>query len=189
MLSTQVGGKYHPDDNSVFRVKQTLIRLGVSVSHPLADEIKVANESHGFAFDPAMQSFSEVERHYYESIRTSDFHTVCNQFKANLGYLGNSASLEVAYAMCHERPIVVLHPLTVNDDVDSQVRSFIAGHRQHLITHDFLRATSEHNRRLLSSLHTKRVDYGVSDDDRQFIEGRTSALLDELGTETADAPA
>lgn len=90
MLSTQVGGKYHPDDNSVFRVKQALIRLGMSVSHPLADEIKVTNGEHGFAFDPAIlvQSFCEVERHYYESIWASDFHTICNQFKRNFGYLG-----------------------------------------------------------------------------------------------------
>lgn len=189
MLSTQVGGKYHPDDNSVFRVKQVLLRLGVSVSHPLADEIKAVNGERGFAFDPAMRSFCEVERHYYESIRTSDFHTVCNQFKANLGYLGSSASLEVAYAMCHGRPIVVLHPLTVNSDVDGQVRSFMAGRLQHVITHDFLRATSAHNRRLLSSLHVKQVDYGVSDEDRHLIESRARALFDELSAETVDATA
>lgn len=189
MLSTQVGGKYHPDDNSVFRVKQALIRLGVSVSHPLADEIKVINGEHGFAFDPAMHSFCEVEHHYYESIRTSDFHTVCNQFKANLGYLGGSASLEMAYAMCHWRPIVALHPVTVNVSVNSQVRSFITGRIHHLITHDFLRATSAHNQRLLSTLHAKQVDYGVSEDERNLIERRTQALFDELRVERANATA
>lgn len=189
MLSTQVGGKYHPDDNSVFLVKQALLRLGVSVSHPLADEIKVVNGDQGFAFDPARQSFCEVERHYYESIRTCDFHTVCNQFKTNFGYLGNSASLEVAYAMCHGRLIVVMHPLTVNVDVDSQVRAFLTGRLHCVITRNFLRATSARNRRFLCGLHAKQVDYGVSDVDRHLIESRASALLDELSNETANATA
>ena len=189
MLSTQVGGKYHPDDDGVFLVKRALLRLGVSVSHPLADEIKVVNGYHGFAFDPARQSFREVERDYYESIRTCDFHTVCNQFKANFGYLGNSASLEVAYAMCHGRPIVAMHPLTVNIDVYSQVRAFLTGRLHRVMTHNFLRATPAHNRRFLYGLHAKQVDYGVSDVDRYLIESRASTLLDELSDETADATA
>lgn len=189
MLRTQVGGKYHPDDDSVFQVKQVLARLGVSVSHPLADEIKVANGDHAFAFDPAIQSFCEVEHHYYESIRTSNFHTVCNQFKTNLGYLGGSASLEIAYAMCHGRPIVVLHPVTINANVDSQVQSFITPRLHHLITHNFLRATSAQNQNILSNLRAKRVDYGVCEEERCVIESRVHALLDELSTEPADATA
>jgi hypothetical protein len=189
MLSTQVGGKYHPADDSVFRVKQALIRLGVSVSHPLADEIKAANGDYGFAFDPATQSFCEVERHYYESIRTSDFHTVCNRFKANLGYLGASASLEMAYAMCHGRPIVVLHPVAVNANVNSQVRLFIACRLRHLIIHNLLQATTAQNERILSDLHAKQVNYGVSKQERHAIESRVQALLDQLSVETVDATA
>lgn len=81
--------------------------------------------------------------------------------------------------MCYGRPIVVLHPVTVNANVDSQVRSFIAGRLQCLITHDLLRATSAHNQCLLSSLHAKWVDYGVSKEERCLIEGRTQLLFDE----------
>ncbi|MGH3831599.1 MAG: hypothetical protein ACRDRS_14330 [Pseudonocardiaceae bacterium] len=180
MLSTQVGGKYHPDDDSVFRVKQVLTRLGVAVSHPLADEIKAASPDHAFAFDPSVHSFSDVECHYYESIRTSDFHTVCNRFKENLGYLGCSASLEMAYAMCHGRPIVVLHPVSINTSVDSHMRSFIMPRLYHLIIHDFLRATSAQSRHVLSNLSAKRVSYRVSEEERYVVESRTRSLLDEL---------
>ncbi len=76
MMSTQVGGKYHPDDDTVFQVKRVLSQLGVSVSHPLANEVKASKGNHVFAFDPATQSFDDVERHYYECIRTCDFHAV-----------------------------------------------------------------------------------------------------------------
>lgn len=189
MLSTQIGGKYHPDDNSVFRVKQVLTRLGVSVSHPLADEIKTTSRGRAFAFDPGVQSFCDVERHYYESIRVCDFHTVCNQFKTNLGYLGSSASLEMAYAMCQSRPIVALHPVTVNANVDSRVGAFIVARIHLVITHDFLRATPAQNERVLSNLHAKQINYGVSEQERSAIESRTHALFDELTSETADATA
>lgn len=187
MLSTQVGGKYHLEDSSVFRVKRVLTRLGVSVSHPLADEIKATNQGTAFAFDPGKQSFGDVERHYYESIRLSDFHTVCNRFKTNVGYLGASASLEMAYAMCHGRPIVVLHPVTVNANVDSQVGSFLLPRLHHLITHDFLQATAAENRRRLSRLPPELITYGVSEQERYVIESRVEALLDQLMAETADA--
>lgn len=189
MLSTQVGGKYHLEDNSVFRVKWVLTRLGVSVSHPLADEIRATNQDDAFAFDPRTRSFSDVENHYYESIRLSDFHTVCNQFKGNLGYLGASASLEMAYAMCHGRPIAVLHPVTINANVDSQVSSFLLPRLHHLIMHNFLQATMAENRRRLSSLHPGPINYGVSEQERYVIESRVQALLDQLMAETADVTA
>ncbi|MGH3549010.1 MAG: hypothetical protein ACRDQU_13045 [Pseudonocardiaceae bacterium] len=189
MLSTQIGGKYHLADDSVFKVKRVLTWLGVSVSHPLADEIKATNQNDAFAFDPRKHSFRDVEHHYYESIRLSDFHTVCNQFKADLGYLGASASLEMAYAMCYRRPIVVLHPVTINANVDSHVRLFIASRTHHLITHNFLRATSAENRHVLVSLHTKQVDYKISKHERGAIECRAQALLDQFSAETADVTA
>jgi hypothetical protein len=176
------------EDNGVFQVKQVLTRLGVSVSHPIADEIKATSQEGAFAFDPREQSFIDVERHYYESIRLSDFHTVCNQFKANFGYLGASASLEMAYAICHGRPIVVLYPVAINVNVDSHVRSFLVPRLHHLITHNFLQATTAQNQRILSNLHPRGVDYEVSEQERCSIENRAQALLDQLG-KTVDVPA
>lgn len=189
MLSTQVGGKYHLEDNSVFRVKRVLIQLGLSVSHPLADKIKITSQGDAFAFDPSMRSFRDVERDYYESVRLSDFHTVCNRFKDSLGYLGASASLEMAYAMCHGRPIVVLYPVTFSTNVDSQVKSFITPRLHHLITHNFLEATEAQNEYVLSSLPARQANYEVSEQERCAIESRVVALLDQLSIETIDVTA
>lgn len=61
-----------PDDDTIFRLKRLLSRLGVSVSHPIADEIKASAGDQGFAFDPTVMTFSEVERDYYASIKESD---------------------------------------------------------------------------------------------------------------------
>lgn len=125
MWCTQVGGKYHPDDDTVFRLKRWLSRQGVSVSHPIADVIKSSTVGHGFAFDTAAMNFGEVERHYFDSIKTSSFHVVANQFREHLGYLGASASLEVAYAMCQRRAVVLLHPPSINATVEDTVRAFL----------------------------------------------------------------
>jgi hypothetical protein len=65
----------------------------------------------------------------------------------------------------------------------------IAGRLRHLITHDFLQATTAQNVRVLSSLYAKRVNYGVSEQERHAIESRAQALLDQLSTETADVTA
>src|SRR5215475_3532271 len=161
MTCTQVGGKYHPDDDSVFRLKRRLLGLGVSVAHPIADGVSMFDGSSGFAFDLARQSFHEVEVHYYECIRTCDFHTVCNQFRDNIGYLGGSASLEMAYAMCHRRPIVALHPVTINDTVDERVRAFLTPRLPYVVVHDFLWALAGDSRDLLLRLPRRRIDYNV----------------------------
>jgi hypothetical protein len=188
-MSTQVGGKYHPDDDAVFQVKRVLSQLGVSVSHPLANEIKEFRGNRAFAFDSATRSFHDVERHYYECIRTCDFHTVCNQFKENLGYLGSSASLEMAYAMCHGRPVVALHSVTINANVDSQVRSFLAVRLHRVVMHNFLCSTVECNQQILFSLDGECADYGVTDEERRTIESHVQTLFDGLSAEEADATA
>jgi len=181
MMQSQVGGKYHPEDDSVFRVKRVLVEAGVAVSHPLADKIQASDDSHAYAFDPTQHSFGEIEQHYYDCIRTSDFHTVCNQFKDRVGYLGGSASLEVAYAMCHGRPIVALHPAAVNPDVESAVRSFLGGRLHLVVNHDFLQATRADNVRFLSQIEDTRVDYGVGPSERKTIDQLVQTLLTRIG--------
>ncbi len=177
MLRTQVGGKYHPDDDSVFRVKSLLTRLGVAVSHPIADEIKALAGGHGFAFNPAQYSFAEVERDYYHRIEVCDFHTVCNQFKTQLGYLGSSASLEIAYAMRHRRPIVLLHAPDIATSVDSFVRDFLQPRFRLLARYDFLSAPPACSIGVLTELSDKCVDYDVSEEDAAAIELRVQTLL------------
>lgn len=187
MWRTQIGGKYHPDDDTVFRVKRLLTRLGIDVSHPIADEIKSTTAGHGYAFDLAQMSFNDVERHYYESIRASDFHIVANQFQKHLGYLGASASLEIAYAMCHHRRVMLLHRPAIQAGVDPVIRAFLRPRLHKTVVHNILTASDEQNITALSRLARRSVSYNVTDDDRQLIEIRVRALLDKLRAEAGHA--
>lgn len=189
MWCTQIGGKYHRDDNSVFRVKAKLTALGISVSHPMADEIKATTADHGLAFDPTVLSFSEVERDYYNSIRRSDFHTVCNQFGGQLGYIGESASLEMAYAMCHSRPIVLLHRAQIKPAVDKYIRSILLKRLDRVTIFDLLTTSDYKTMERLALLVRNPVDYDVSNTERRRVEASVTRLLSGLDTETVDATA
>jgi hypothetical protein len=183
MMRTQVGGKYHPADSSVFRVKRELTGLGVHVSHPIADEIRVSSSERSLAFDPTAQSFHDVETHYYDCIRRCDFHTVCNRFQTNLGYLGESASLEMAYAMCHRRPILLLHPAVMTDSVDDFVRQFLLERISLITTHDLLAHDNHVNATTLAALVAETYDYRVRESEYQQIDSRIDELLTGLKAE------
>jgi hypothetical protein len=189
MWCTQIGGKYHRDDTSIFRLKARLTALGISVSHPIADEIRATTSEYGLAFDSTRFSFSEVERDYYKSIRTSDFHTVCNQFGDKLGYTGQSASLEIAYAMCHNRPIVMLHRAQFRSTVDDHIRSLVLERLDSLATFDMLSASDQEIIDLLSVLTATTVDYDIYSKERHEVEASVASLLRGLDEEPIDASA
>lgn len=186
MWRTQIGGKYHSDDDTIFRLKWLLSRLGVSVSHPIADEIKASVGDHGFAFDPTVLTFSVVERDYYASIKESEFHVVANRFRTDLGYLGGSASLEIAYAMCQRRPIVLLHPASINTNVDDAVRAFLQPRLHQVVIHNFLTVPHESSIALMAKIARHSVDYDVSGQGKMLIESRVRALLEGIQPEAND---
>ncbi|MGH3938418.1 MAG: hypothetical protein ACRDTG_07240 [Pseudonocardiaceae bacterium] len=186
MWCTQIGGKYHPDDDTIFRLKQSLSRLGVSVSHPIADEIKTFVDGQGFAFDPTVLTFTQVEHDYYDSIKESEFHVVANQFETHLGYLGGSASLEMAYAMCQRRPIVLLHQASFSTRVEDTVREFLQPRLCQVVVHNFLTAPPESSIALIAAIGGRSVDYDVSSQGKILIESRVRALLEGIQLKVTD---
>lgn len=185
MMTTQIGGKYHPADDSVFRVKKVITQLGLKVTHPIADEIKANTEHHALAFDPNEHVFSEVERHYYESIRICDFHTVCNRFKDDIGYLGVSASLELAFAICHRRPIVLLHPANITKAVDPFIHDFLRRNLRQVTVHNFLSSDRPTNLAAIASAAHRYIDYGVTANEQQVVHKRVDSLINGLKVEYA----
>ena len=177
IASTQIGGKYHKDDNSLFRLKKMLQSVGIAVSHPIADQIVYSDNGQGFAFDPTKMSFYEVEADYYNSIATSDFHTVNNTFLADKGYVGESAALEMAYAMSHQRPIVVMYPLRLKEGLDDTLKSLLL-QRENLIEvrnmHDMASGVI---RNTCIDLGGRAVDYGLTKDEENFVIGNVKRLF------------
>ncbi|WP_242909259.1 hypothetical protein [Actinomadura terrae] len=180
MLRTQLGGKYHPDDDSVFRLKRRLTRLGMNVSHPVADGILAFGDGHGYAFDPAEHSFADIEADFYARIRYCDVHIVANRFGANLGYLGASAARETAFAMRHHRPIIVLHPVRPTAGVHPEIHQILRPRLDRLVVCDLLTEPDAAITALLRQLTDRRVDYRLTARERAFIDTRTRDFLDGL---------
>jgi hypothetical protein len=110
-LRTQIGGKFSKHNLGLFDLKRRLVLAGVEVSYPTGDSIVTTINGVDLSFDPQLSSKSlyEVENEYLRSIRDSSFHTVYDVFQDTGGYVGKSAGMEIAYAMLHHVPVVMLY--------------------------------------------------------------------------------
>jgi len=180
LASTQIGGKYHKDDNSLFRLKKILQSARVVVSHPIADQILYSNKGQGFAFDPTKTSFYEVETDYYNSIATSDFHTVNNTFLSYRGYIGESAALEMAYAMSHHKPIIVMYPLRLKDSLDTALENLLLSRENCIKVHDMHELSLDAVKDVCLAAYGRTIDYGLTADEEDFIADRVKRLFAEI---------
>jgi len=179
-LTTQVGGKYDALDDSVFRLKHHLESAGIKVTHPLADRIVAVGEGANFAFDPSQQSFYEVESHYYHSIATSDFHTVCNRFVDTVGYVGESGALEICYAMLLSRPIVLLYPPSLKPSIDSDVKRIVDEQASRLLISNLFEHSGPTLVEFIRGSIPRSVIYRLATRDRLVIQRAVRRLFDSL---------
>ena len=181
LARTQIGGKYDRSDSSVFDLKRQFAALDVHVSHPMSDEIISTVDGRGFTFDPGKISFLDVETDYYESIRTSSFHTVNNRFGDDLGYVGGSASLEIAYAMVQHKPILLMHPPRYAASANPLCIEILAAREDLLRVHDLSLMDDEEAASVVRAVaEIQSVDYGLSLEARQFVMGQVDALFDQI---------
>lgn len=179
-LHTQVGGKYSNDDSTVFQVKRRLQECGFTVTHPLADSIIADGDGTAFAFDPLIHSFKDVETDYYASIRSCAFHTVANLYHG-APYTGWSASLEVAYAMCFKRPLLVMAPLCPNDNVDDTIRKVVEIRSDKVrVLPELLNHDPEIIKAQIQSVMAEEVDYGLTAREYSAVIDAVNDLISSL---------
>lgn len=127
MWSTQISGKYGPENLGVFALKRQLVAAGASVRHPIGDSI--LEYSVGFTItDPieATRPFHEAERGFLAEIRDSSFHIVYDIFGDLDGYMGESTAIETAYALAHDKPLILLRsPRIYSDTLPTRIRNLI----------------------------------------------------------------
>jgi hypothetical protein len=179
-LTTQVGGKYSPDDDSVFQVKRHLVAAGIMVAYPMLDYIHSTVGDFHFAFDPMMQSFARVEERYYAAIRSSSFHTVANVFRGQAGYVGNSAALEICAAMAAERPIISLHPIKLQGHVDGEIAKILEHRAQAICVVNLLDLPVARVHDSVTSSLECADGYELSSTERRMVSRKVQKLLLEL---------
>jgi len=175
--STQIGGKYRPDDDTLFDIKRRLVDAGVIVTHPIADNMIFVKGGTGFAFDPTVYSFIEIERAYYLSIARSTFHTVANGNDLE-GYIGESACIELSFAMLLSRPILLTQPPTYKEAVDPALRELLIARNSLLEVHDLLSLTDSQLHAVITQLGaTGHVEYKLTSNEQALVRSMVRSLF------------
>ena len=133
IIKTQISGKFSKKDRGIFNLKRKLIEAGIMVQFPFGDKIVGEYKGIPITFSPtADESFYDVELAFFAAIRTNSVHIVHNKHERHRGYVGESASIEMAYAILHAKPIILLHQLMLSDNVPRSVWKLIEENRKNL---------------------------------------------------------
>lgn len=114
------------EDTGLFTLKKKLVEAGIEVQFPFGD--KIIGEYKGIPVTFTLsqkRSFYDVELAFFRAIRKNPVHIVHNKYGRDHGYVGKSASMEIAYAILHHRPIVLLYRPACSDSVPVPVKELI----------------------------------------------------------------
>lgn len=131
-IRSQLGGKLSEKDTELFVLKGKLIEAGIDIQFPFGDKIVGDHKGIPVTFVPSRRrSFYDVELAFFEAIKQNPVHIVHNKYGRNRGYIGESASMEIAYAILHHRPIVFLYKPACSDNVPLPVEKLIRINSRH----------------------------------------------------------
>jgi hypothetical protein len=133
ILETQISSKYSPDNaRGVFFYKDRLSSVAVTTAFPAGEQILVY--SHGFAITTPEESvvpFDRTQVDFFRKVKKNPVHVVYNVNNKDTGYLGESASVETAYALTLGKPIFMMdrHNLHFGDKVDPAIARIVDKNR------------------------------------------------------------
>lgn len=169
-IRTQLGGKFSREDDGIFVLKKQLKDLGVTVAFPEGDSIVGDHNGIPVTFNPEEKDFYQVELEYLASIRDSSLHIVYNNKPGVPGYIGESASLEMLYAIAHNKPIVVAHsPIVLSETVWDEVREPISRNQYEFFQIRFDLLTPEETLKLLNRAAINSPTYKLSSEESEKV--------------------
>ncbi|OGZ58911.1 MAG: hypothetical protein A3B96_02175 [Candidatus Spechtbacteria bacterium RIFCSPHIGHO2_02_FULL_43_15b] len=125
-MKSQLSGKFSKKDSGIFTLRKKLMKAGIEIEFPFSDGIVGEYKGIAMTFVPTPErTFYDVELAFFEAIRRNPVHIVHNKYDKDCGYIGESASVEIAYAILHSKPVVLLYKPTFSDKVQSAVKRLI----------------------------------------------------------------
>ncbi len=164
MLTTQLGGKFSTEDSGLFTLKKVLLNAGINVAYPTGNSIVTVQNGVPLTFDPKTEhrSFYEIEIDYLKSIKDSDIHIIHNKHIDNLGYIGESASVELAYALVHNKPVCLMYPPTFSDKVRDSIKQIINKNADLFLTTNLIVINNDELHNTLSDYASKAIKYRLN---------------------------
>lgn len=178
MINTQLGGKFSKEENGLFDLRRHLINAGINVQFPFNDGIIGEYNGIGVTFIPTPErTFYDIETEFFHAIKTNPIHIVHNKFKDQLGYIGESASIELGYAIIHNRPIVLLYPPILSDKVSPIIRDLLTRNIDLIKVERLDMLGTEELNTFISETLSKPVEYIIGVNDEVEIMKIIDALL------------
>jgi len=164
-IETQISGKYSQEESRLFDFKKLMENAKVHVNYPAGEEIIEGN----FAItseNERGQSYDKTELSFLRSVKDTPVHIVYNLFKENEGYIGESASIEVAYALAHNKPLVLLRDPVFAESVPDEIKEIITQKTDKINVANLDQFKPEELEKFINELSDKKVDYELSDDQK-----------------------
>lgn len=125
-MKSQLSGKFSKKDSGIFALRKKLIKAGIEIQFPFSDGIVGEYKGISMTFVPTPErTFYDVELAFFGAIKRNPIHIVHNKHDKDYGYIGESASVEIAYAILHSKPVILLYQPTFSEKVPSAVKRLI----------------------------------------------------------------
>jgi hypothetical protein len=129
-LTTQISSKYSPDNPGVFELRRKLMRAGINVVFPAGNSIiEYAQEFAITIPEEAIVPFHLTEAQFLSEIRKNHIQITYNIYGSREGYVGESTSIETAYALECNKPIYLMREMVFGSRVRPSISRILRKYR------------------------------------------------------------
>lgn len=180
-IKTQLGGKFSRSEPGLFVLKRKLERAGIGVEYPKSNKIVTNISGIDLTFDPKKEgtSFFEVEIDFFRAIKENNIHIVHNKFIEKIGYIGESASIELAYALSHNKPVILLYKPVFSNSVPQKLIRIINSNLNKISILRLDKILDEDINEKIFEKINKRYKYNISVIDELIVYEEANRLLDK----------
>lgn len=127
-IRTQISGKYSPGNIGVFQLREKLLSDGIDIAFPVGSSIiQYVLEFAVTVPHEATTPFHETEVEFYKEIARNPVQVTYNLNEDVEGYMRESTTIETAYALLCEKPIVLVRPISsYSDRLDEPIKEIVS---------------------------------------------------------------
>jgi len=177
-LETQISGKYSKEEPRLFDFKKSMEEANIKVNYPAGDGVIEDKQDFAITHDSELnRPFHETEIDFLKSIKDTPIHVVFNLFKDKEGYIGESASIEIAYALAHNKPMVLLRNPVFAEGVPVDIRDIITEKIDKISILGLDSLSPAEIEKFLQDLTRQSVDYELSSEQKKTCMRYITILL------------
>ncbi|HEU5186871.1 MAG TPA: hypothetical protein VFT87_00020 [Candidatus Saccharimonadales bacterium] len=172
----QVVGQAFDANVMLFRIKERLQLVGMSVKHPYENRLSL-REFAGHTYDPRRWTEYDITLDLYKMMQKSSFHVISNDTG---GLVDGVMTRSVLYAMALGKPIVFTNKPYFAQDIPAQWRQIIQQRSNQIIVVSLLKFNNEDLQTFVKEVSKKTVDYALTKDEKRLIKSCIEDHLKDL---------